>query len=300
MADRSRPHPEGDHRRRGELYVALAAVAWSTAGILQRELDSSLLTQVAGRAFFAMLTLFAFVAIAERGRVVRAFRRMGVAGVGFGVCLAIASSSFITALYYTTVANVLFLQATSPMLAAALAWIFLGERVSRRELAAMFLAVAGVAVMIGGPGGGEMVGIVFSLVMALAFSIAIVISRHRRDISMAPGACLGQTLVFVATVWFVDTAQLDGHELGILVLLGSFQMGLGLAFLTAGARYLPAAEVALITLLEVVLGPIWVWIAFDETPSTPTLVGGAVIVVAVALQALGRAEPEPAPVSAPP
>jgi drug/metabolite transporter (DMT)-like permease len=286
------PLPERERRRRGELYVALAALVWSTAGVLQRELDSDLLTQLAGRAFFAMLSLFVFVAVAERGAVVPAFRRAGISGLGFAVCLAVASASFITALYYTTVANVLFLQAASPMLAAALAWIFLGERVTRRDIAAMVIALAGVAAIIGGPREVQMAGIGFAVLMTLAFSIAIVISRHRQDVSMAPGACLAQLMVFLATVWFVDTAELDGHELGLLFLIGAFQMGLGLAFLTLGARLLPAAEIALITLLEVVLGPIWVWVFLGESASTPTLVGGGVIIAAVAVQALGRNEPQ--------
>lgn len=284
MAKRSELQREGDHRRRGEILVALAAVAWSTAGVLQRELDADVLTQVAVRAFFAMLALLVFVAVAERGRIAKAFRRAGKAGLGFAFCLAVASSTFIAALEYTTVANVLFLQAASPMLAAALAWFFLGERVARREALAMILALVGAAVMIAGPRGSDLTGIGLALVMTLAFSVALVIARHRRDVSMASGACLAQVVVFVVTIWFADVGRLDGHDVGVLFLLGAFQMGLGLALLTAGARHLPAAEVALITLLEVVLGPLWVWVAFAETPATTTLAGGAVILAAVVVQ----------------
>lgn len=266
--------------------------------MLQRELYAEVLTQVAVRAFFAMLALLVFVAVAERGRVAAAFRRAGKAGVGFALCLAVASSTFIAALDYTTVANVLFLQAASPMLAAALAWVFLGERVARREAIAMILALVGAAVMIAGPRGSDLAGIGLALVMMLAFSVALVIARHRRDVSMAPGACLAQVIVFVVTIWFADLGRLDGHDVGVLFLLGAFQMGLGLALLTVGARHLPAAEVALITLLEVALGPLWVWVAFAETPAATTLAGGAVILAAVVVQtrvARGRpaAVPEP-------
>jgi drug/metabolite transporter (DMT)-like permease len=284
VAERSELQQEGDHRRRGEILVALAAVAWSTAGVLQRELDADVLTQVAVRAFFAMLALLVFVAVAERGRIVKAFRQAGKAGLGFAFCLAVASSTFIAALEYTTVANVLFLQAASPMLAAALAWFFLGERVARREALAMILALVGAAVMIAGPRGSDLTGIGLALVMTLAFSVALVIARHRRDVSMAPGACLAQVVVFVVTIWFADFGRLDGHDVGVLFLLGAFQMGLGLALLTAGARHLPAAEVALITLLEVVLGPLWVWIALTEIPAATTLAGGAIILAAVMIQ----------------
>jgi drug/metabolite transporter (DMT)-like permease len=78
------------------------------------------------------------------------------------------------------------------------------------------------------------------------------------------------------------------HDLVLIVLLGVGQIGLGLAFLTIGARLIPAAEVALITLLEVVLGPLWVWLTISERPGNGTLLGGAVVVVAVVLQAGAR------------
>ena len=68
------------------------------------------------------------------------------------------------------------------------------------------------------------------------------------------------------------------------IALGAGQIGLGLIYLTLGARLIPAAQVGLITLLEVVLGPLWVWLALDERPGTPTLVGGAVVVAAIVLQ----------------
>ncbi|HEX6390755.1 MAG TPA: hypothetical protein VFZ89_14945, partial [Solirubrobacteraceae bacterium] len=101
----------GAQHRRGQVHVALAALAWSSAGVLQRDLSVGVATQVVGRAAFAALALFAYVAVAERGRVVRAWRSAGWAGIGFGVCLAVASGCFIVALNHTTVAHVLFIQA---------------------------------------------------------------------------------------------------------------------------------------------------------------------------------------------
>src|SRR5215218_6885595 len=102
---------QSGHQRRGQLFVTLAAVAWSTAGVLQRQLSVDFPTQVAGRSLFASLTLLAYVAVVERGRVVQACRSIGLAGVGLAVCLATASAAFIAALNHTTVARVLFIQA---------------------------------------------------------------------------------------------------------------------------------------------------------------------------------------------
>ena len=284
--------------RRGQVYVALAALAWSTAGVLQRGLSVDTPTQVAARAAFAFVALVLYVAVAERGRVIEASRAVGLAGIGFGVSVAVASGAFIVALNHTTVAHVLFIQAMAPVLAALLAWLALGERVTRRTGVAMAVALVGVGIMIGGPGEGGGIGDVLSLVMALAFAVAIVFSRHRRDVSMAPATCLAQLLLVLVFLPFAAApATIPGDDLVALAALGGGQIGLGLVFLTIGARLIPAAQVALITLLEVVLGPIWVWLAVGERPSTATLVGGAVVVAAVVVQATGsaaRTEGEPA------
>jgi drug/metabolite transporter (DMT)-like permease len=280
--------------RRGQLYVALAAIAWSSAGLLQRGVEAGAAAQVGVRALFACVALFAYVAVAERGRVLAAWRVIGVAGVGVAAALAVASAAFIVALNHTTVAHVLFIQAIAPVLAALLARGFLGEPVPVRTTVAMAIALAGVGIMVGGPGGGDLVGDGLSLVMALSFAIAIVISRHRRDVSMAPGTCLAQVLLVVAFLPFADVGGLATDDVLALGALGAGQIGLGLVFLTIGARLIPAAQVALITLLEVVLGPLWVWLSIGEEPTAATLVGGAVVVVAVVILARGR----PAPVRA--
>jgi drug/metabolite transporter (DMT)-like permease len=286
--------------RRGQLYVALAALAWSSAGVLQRGLSVNAATQVAVRAAFAGVALLAWVAFSERGRVVEACRSVGGAGVAFAACVAVASGSFIVALNHTTVAHVLFIQAMAPVLAALLAWLALGEPVSTRTAVAMGVAIAGVALMVGGPGGGSLLGDGLSLLMALAFAVSIVISRHRRDVSMLPATCLAQLFLVVAFLPFAAPGGMPGDDLVALAALGAGQIGLGLAFLTVGARLIPAAQVALITLLEVVLGPLWVWLAIDERPTTATLVGGAIVVVAVVIQAAGGSpranRPAPTPV----
>ena len=288
----SRATEDAHARRRGQLFVALAALAWSTAGLLQRSLSIDTTTQLAGRALFAFVALLGFVALFNRGRTAEAFRTMGRAGLAVAGCMAVASASFIVALNHANVANVLFMQAVAPVLAALLAWIALGESVSRRTALAMGIALLGVTLMVGGAGSGGVVGVGASFLMTLAFAAAIVITRHRREVSMAPAICLSQLLVFAAFAPLADAASVTGRDLGLLVLLGVGQMGLGLAFLTVGARLIPAAEAALITLLEVVLGPLWVWIAYGEEPGAATLVGGAVVVGAVILQTAAPALPD--------
>ena len=273
---------------RGQLAIVVAALAWSTAGLLQRGLDVAPGTQVAGRAAFAAVALLGLVWLLERGRMWTAFRSMGRAEAGFAACTAVASGTFMLALNYTTVANLIFMQALAPLLAAVIARVALGEPVSGRTWSATVMALGGVALMVGGPGSSSATGQLLALAMTLAFAIAVVIARHRRDISMAPATCVSQLLVLAAAAPFAEAAAVSAHDLWLLALLGVGQIGLGLGCLTIGARLIPAAEVALISLIEVVLAPLWVWLAYGEQPGTATLAGGAIVLAAVAVQAGGE------------
>jgi len=280
--------------RRGRLFVALAAVAWSSAGLLQRELSVSTATQVGGRALFAVVGLLVYIGVTERGTTIRSVRAVGLGGLGVAACAAVSSSAFLIALNHASVANVLFWQALAPIFAAALGTL-LGDPVARRTWVAMAVAVAGVGVMVGGPGGAGALGQALSFLVSASFAGVIVIARHRRDVSMAPAMCLSQLVVAVCAAPFASVAM-GGKDVALLAALGITQIGLGFVFLTIGSRLIPAGEVALITLLEVVLGPLWVWVFLSERPSTATLVGGVVVLGAVLIEAGADRAPAPTPV----
>jgi drug/metabolite transporter (DMT)-like permease len=284
---------ESRRQRRGQIYVALAAVAWSTAGVLQRQLTLDTPTQVMGRAAFAGVALLVYVAVVERGRLVQAFRSVGLAGIAVALCVATASGSFIGALNHTSVARVLFILAVAPVLAALLARIMLGEPITRRTVLAMAMALAGVALMLGAPGEGNLTGDGLAFLAAFAFALMIVITRWRHDVSMAPATCLSQVILVAVFLPFATPSEISGDDVVWLAALGIGQIGLGFALLTVGARLIPAAQVGLITLLEVVLGPVWVWLALDERPSTATLIGGAIVIVAIVIQTRAAPAPEP-------
>ena len=296
MASATATMPLTAQHRRGRLFVALAAVAWSTAGILQRELSVGVATQLAGRALFAVVGLAAYIAVAERRGTARAFRAVGRPGLAIAGLMAVSSGSFLFALNHAPVASILFMQALAPILAAVLG-MAVGERVSARTWVAMAIAIGGVALMVGGPGRPGALGLALSFVMTLSFAGTLVITRHQRDVSMAPATCISQVVVFAVVAPLSQPGAVGLRDLGLLVALGVGQIGLGLVFLTIGGRLIPAAEVALITLLEVVLGPLWVWAFLSEEPSAATLAGGGIVLVAVAVQTLAsgaqRQQPPP-------
>lgn len=279
--------------RNGRIAILVAAVAWSLAGLGQRGLDATPATQVAGRALFAFLALLVVVAVTERSGIIGSFRSLGRDGLAVAVFLAISSGTFLLALNYTSVANVLFLQAAAPMMAALLGWVLLSERISRRTWLAMLMAAVGVLAMVAGSFDAGALAVVLPIVMTTSFAIVIVIARHRRDVSMMPATCASQALVLVVVAPFASFTSATTRDWEVFFALGVFQMGFGLALLMFGARVLPPAEVALLSLLEVVLGPLWVWLAYSERPSTATLVGGAVVTAAVVVQATASEESAP-------
>jgi drug/metabolite transporter (DMT)-like permease len=290
------------HARLGRAAILLAAVAWSTAGLGQRELGVSPATQVGGRAAFAGVALLLLVAALERRATVRAFLSLGRWELLAAVLLGVSSGTFMLALSFTTVANVLFMQAAAPFMAALLGWWLLSERVAARTWAAMSLAGLGVVLMAAGSVSRGMTAVALPLVMTASFAGVIVIARYRRQISLLPATCVSQPLVFLVALPFASFGAASEEDWAIMLALGFAQMGLGLALLTVGARLIPPAEVALISLLEVVLGPLWVWLAYGERPGAVTLAGGAIVTVAVLIQATSRiaAAGAPAPVRAAP
>jgi drug/metabolite transporter (DMT)-like permease len=219
---------------------------------------------------------------------------VGGAGVAVAVCVATASGAFIAALNHASVARVLFILAVSPVLAALLARATLGEPITRRTALAFVLALGGVALMLGAPGEASLAGDGLAFVAALAFSVMIVITRWRHEVSMAPATCLSQVILVLVFLPFASPGAIGGDDVAWLAALGIGQIGLGFALLTVGARLIPAAQVGLITLLEVVLGPLWVWLVLDERPGTLTLVGGTIVIAAIVVQTRDGGAEEPA------
>jgi drug/metabolite transporter (DMT)-like permease len=280
--------------RRGQLYALGAALAWSTGGILQRQVSAGAADQIVGRAIFAFFAVLAFVRFGEGVELRAALRSVAtVPGLAVAAGIAVASASFIVALNHTSVAHVLVIQAITPILAGLFAFWTLREPLSAWTWSAMVLAVVGIAVMVGIPNGGGALGELMALISPLSFAVVIVLARRHRDVSMTPATALAQLMLVVFGLPFIHVGQLDGGDLGWLALLGLGQQGFGLVFFTIGARLIPAAAMGLILLLESVLGAVWGWLGTAERPNVSTVLGGLIVLTAVTIKIRddGRASP---------
>lgn len=288
------PTPEAARRRRGALLVAGAALCWSAGGLLARLADTGPWTTVFWRGVFCGAFLLIVLAARYRVRVVHAFRAMGPPGVVMAFCFSCASIGFILALSRTSVANVLIILSTGPFIAGVLGWLWLGERVLGRTWIAMGAALAGTMVMVSGSwASGTASGDLLALLVAALFAAGAAIVRRHRDVPMLPAACLASAIT-AAIAWpMAEPATAGPADLALLMLFGAGQLGLGLILFTAGAPRIPVAQASLISVLECVLGPLWVWLAIGEEPGALSLVGGAVVLLALLAHAaadLGRGD----------
>jgi drug/metabolite transporter (DMT)-like permease len=205
--------------------------------------------------------------------------------------------SWCAAMQYTTAANALLVLAIAPFLAAILSWTLLGERIDRATAMAIALVFCGVLILASGSlGHGRLLGDGFALMNALTIAAYYVTLRTTGRRNMLPHLALGSFLGGLLAVPFADFAPVTTGQALLILLSGAVILPGAAGLLMLGPRYLPAAEVSMITILEVILGPLLVWAVIGENPGRATLVGGAVIVLTVTLHTLRRVTmPEPIP-----
>ena len=280
------PGSAGGEARRykiGVVCLVAATFFTSLAGILVRLIEAAGGWQILfyrSLAFLAAMLLF--IAYRHRGRTVAAFTGVGGTGLAISLCLTGAFIAFIFALLQTTVANVVFTVSLSPFFAALFAWLLMRETVAPATFAAMVLSLAGISLMFGdGLAAGTLAGNLLALASCLCYSAALVAMRKGRSVDMIPAVCLaGIGSAAIAAILAPDLS-ISRHDLGITALLGVAQLALQYILVTTATRFVPAAEVALIGRLTLIMAPLWVWIGVGEVPSVLTLAGGAIILTAV-------------------
>lgn len=297
---------EADSRRAyGVICVISASLFTSLAGVLVRLVeDADGWTLQFWRQAFFLVFIVGFLYWRHGRKLPMALRAMGRPGLIAGVALSAAFIAYIFALMNTTVAKVVFIGSTSPIFAAALAWLLLRERLPLVTWIAMAAAVVGIAVMVGEAlGTGDPTGALLALIPVAGYAVTLVCFRARRNLDMLPAVALAGLLALVVSGLAAQTLAISTHDLAVAAVLGVVQLGLQYLLTTLGARHVPAGEVALLGRLQIVLAPFWVWVGMGEVPSAATLLGGAVVLSAVlgnALLSLRRARSRRSPRDASP
>jgi len=265
------------HHRTGILLVMLAGFFWSLGGLIIRLMEEAGPWQILFyRSLSIAIMLFMVLNIVHGRNFIQVVRSSGWASFIAGIGIAIAFAGFILSLAYTTAANTFFLLAT--------AWPVLGERVDRATQTATFAVLCGVAIMVAeGLALGTLFGNIMGLVSALGFTIFTIALRWEQQADMMPSLLYGSviaTCVAALALTFYGTGfHITLYDGSLCAILGIVQIGLGTWCYTIGSRWVPAAELGLLAMTEIVLGPIWVWLFLAEVPTIWTLVGGTLIIV---------------------
>ena len=284
---------------RGVLLVVLAGLLWSFMGLAVRHIDTAGTWAILfWRSAGMVPVLMAFIAWRSGGHPLERLRRVGVAGVLGGLGLVFAFAGAIYALQATTVANAVFLFAASPFMAALLGWIILREPVRPATWAAIAVAGVGMFVMVrDGLAGGETAGNLAALLSAFGFATFTLTLRWGRLEDMMPAVVLGGLFSMAVAVIVLgvraEVLAVPVRDIVISVAMGSGMLATGMALYTLGSRVVPAAELTLLSMVEVLLAPVWVWLVLGETASAGTFLGGGILLLAIAGNALSGLRRKP-------
>ncbi|MBV8516910.1 MAG: DMT family transporter [Acidobacteria bacterium] len=272
-------------RRKGLLYIVVAALLWSTGGIGIKALPDPALKVAFYRSVFAAVTLFALFRRDVRIQPSPAFF---VSIVSYAGCL----TTFVVATRWTTSANAIFLQYAGVVWVLLLAPVVLREPMRRRDIIAIVAALAGMALFfVGRFEARGMAGNAMALLSSVFFASMILALRRAHDASRAAVAWGNVALALALLPFVAHDLALTTKSLLALLFLGVFQIGVAYAFFVKGLRHVAATEASLTGMLEPVMNPIWVLLFIGERPSIYALFGGAIVLAAIAWHTLQGGEP---------
>tara|TARA_B100001123_G_scaffold9744_1_gene12004 strand:+ start:349 stop:1221 length:873 start_codon:yes stop_codon:yes gene_type:complete len=274
----------------GPFLVFLGAVSLSFGGLIVKSFEGSTLWQILfWRSVFFIIVVTIFLLFNYKKTFFSALYKSGIPGLIGGIILSIGFSSYVFAMYETTVANTNFIIQTQTLFLAIFGYIFLKETISKLTFFCIILAISGIFLMLGNSiSPGEMTGNLVAFIMPISFAVLILIVRKFPKVDMIPLQLVAGIFAMIIGLLMSPTIIVSSKDIFLGFLAGFFQVGFGFIFITIGARSTPAAFVGIIMLTEAVLGPLWAWMFVNENPPISVLIGGSIIITAVILQFLNK------------
>ena len=276
----------------------MAATCWSLGGMFVRLTENIDAYQIVLYRSLTLVTLMGlFLLVRHKGQAIAAVRQAGLVGFAAGISIGISGVCFVASLFFITVGQSVFMSGIAPFCAALLGWWFLGERVKPMGFLAMIVALMGLGIMVfGSTGEGNFTGTMLALASALFFSGFSVLLRFGKasDMTVAVfwngvfATVLGLVALLLPTPlreeFGVDALMIGWSNLALVIILGMVQLTLGLVLFTLASRSVPAAQLALLALLEPILAAFWAYLAVGEVPTLATVIGGLIILGAIVIQ----------------
>jgi len=278
---------------RGLVLTISGVVVLSPDALLVRLIAADTWTVLWWRGLLMGIGLFVYVALRDPRGIAGSVQALGPVGFLSVPLFAGTVTLFVTSLALTSAANTLVILSVAPLFAAVFGRVFLGEAVPPWTWIAILAGI--VVIFAGNLGGGTVWGDLCAVGSVACIAGHFVVARHRRAVSVVPAVALsGFLMCAVSTLWAAPF-DVASEDLVLLAVLGLGVIPISHALITEGPRYLPAAEVGLIMLLETVLGPLWVWWVLGEVPMAVTFVGGAVILATLIAHSIAGLRLQPAP-----
>ena len=270
--------------RRAILLMIGATFLWSIAGVFTRHLDSAKSFEVTfWRSLFCAITLIVwFVYARGPSGAVAYIRASGKAGLISGAMWANMFTCFMIALTLTSTANTLIVNALSPVFATVLAWVVLKTKIAVRTWLSIAAAMTGMGIMFVNQAGGGWLGTLVAFGVPVASAINLVtLKKTGAHVDLAPAVLIGALISCAITLALSLPFAATAKDIALLAILGIFQLGIPCVMMVRASAHLHAPELALLGLLEVLMGPLWSWLGADEVPAASTLVGGAIVLAAL-------------------
>lgn len=267
--------------RLGLILVLFSTIAWSTSGLFARALTLDLLTVVTWRSIFAGLGFLVVIVALHGWSGLLGFVRMGRIGWLYASISATGIFTFVSSLVLTSIAHVAIIYATVPFITALLAWVVLGTRPTRGALIASLVAFVGAVIMVGLGEEGSLLGDALALVTAIVMGLLTVIARRNPDMPALPSGAASVMLAILICFSMATPSLPPPDQIWLLAGFGLVNSTLAFTLFILGSKRISPIETAMIGALEAPITPLWVWMAFGETPTPATLLGGVVVFGAV-------------------
>ena len=270
----------------GPILIFLGACCLSFGGLIVKSFEGATLWQILfwRQLFFILIVSIFLIATYKKG-IFSALYKSGVPGICGGLILGLGFSSYVFAMYNTTVANTNFIIQTQVIFLAIFGYLFLKEKISKITLASIFLAVSGIVLLLGNTlSPGQMLGNIVAFIMPVSFAVLILTVRKYPNVDMIPLQLIAGVIAMLIGYFMSTKITISTHDLFLGFMAGFFQIGFGFILITIGARNTPSAMVGIIMLTEAVFGPLWAWLFVNENPPFLVLLGGMIIIFAVFLQ----------------
>ena len=275
----------------GATLVFFGAVCLSFGGIIVKSFEGANLWQILfWRQFFFIITVALYLFFIYKRNFFSSFYKSGLPGLIAGIFLGAGFASYVFAMYYTTVANTLFIITTETIFLALFGFIFLKEKISLITFISILLGMSGVLLIVSSSlsiqTSEQFLGNLVAFIMPISFAVLIIIVRKYPNVDMVPAQFTAGVCAAVIGYLIAGKLSVSPNDLFLGFLAGTFQIGFGFILITIGSKTTPAAVVGVMMLTEAVLGPIWAWIFINEIPPLSVIIGGGIIIFAILLEFL--------------